>query len=167
MPLWRILRLSALAFFGTLAVIAVLNARMKSTGGPGILSLEFAGSRHRALQIMDEWGRKGITAARWGNVVDYGFLAAYAVFLRPLHDLILSTGSLVIGVWGIRSILVPSNIAGRTGVDVALGLVILFLLGAIGGLAYRIARVSRRRAQPDSARLPARFARFKSHEGTV
>jgi hypothetical protein len=57
--------------------------------------------------------------------------AAYAVFLRPLHDLILSTGGLVIGVWGIRSILVPSNIAGRTGVDVALGLVILFLLGAM------------------------------------
>ena len=57
--------------------------------------------------------------------------AAYAVFLRPLHDLILSTGGLVIGVWGIRSILVPSNIAGRTGVDVALGLVIVFLLGAM------------------------------------
>jgi len=57
--------------------------------------------------------------------------AAYAVFLRPLHDLILSTGGLVIGVWGIRSILVPSNIAGRTGVDIALGLVILFLLGAM------------------------------------
>ena len=57
--------------------------------------------------------------------------AAYAVFLRPLHDLILSTGSLVLGVWGIRSVLVPSSIGGRTGVDVALALVILFLLGAL------------------------------------
>jgi hypothetical protein len=50
--------------------------------------------------------------------------AAYAVFLRPLHDLILSTGGLVLGVWGIRSVLVPSNIGGRTGVDVALALLV-------------------------------------------
>src|SRR5262245_52103638 len=35
--------------------------------------------------------------------------AAYAVFLRPLHDLLLSTGGLVLGVWGIRSVLVPSS----------------------------------------------------------
>src|SRR5204863_9291007 len=58
-------------------------------------------------------------------------VAAYAVFLRSLHDLILSAGGLVIGVWGVRSILVPSNITTRTGVDVALGLVIMFLLGAM------------------------------------
>jgi hypothetical protein len=77
----RILLLSALGFLATLAALAVLNARMTSTGGPGIVGLEFAGTRHRALEIMREWGRDGVTAARWANVVDYGFIAAYAVLL--------------------------------------------------------------------------------------
>lgn len=57
--------------------------------------------------------------------------AAYAVFLRTLHDLILSVGGLVLGVWGIRSILVPGTVVARTAVDVALALVIVFLLGAL------------------------------------
>jgi hypothetical protein len=77
----RLLWISAIAFFVFLAAIAVLNARMKSTGGPGILSLEFAGTRQRALEIMRDWGHKGIVAARWENVFDYGFLAAYGLFL--------------------------------------------------------------------------------------
>src|SRR5512134_1749492 len=33
--------------------------------------------------------------------------AAYSVFLRPLHDLVVNSGALVLGVWGIRSILTP------------------------------------------------------------
>src|SRR5262249_12361076 len=57
--------------------------------------------------------------------------AAYAVFLRSLHDLILSVGGLVIGVWGIRAILVPSSIGGRPGRAGGLALVIMFLLGAL------------------------------------
>jgi hypothetical protein len=36
--------------------------------------------------------------------------AAYSVFLRPLHDLVLDSGALVLGVWGIRSILTPANL---------------------------------------------------------
>ena len=36
--------------------------------------------------------------------------AAYSVFLRPLHDLVLNSGALVLGVWGIRSILTPQNL---------------------------------------------------------
>jgi hypothetical protein len=56
--------------------------------------------------------------------------AAYAVFMRPLHDLVLNSGALVLGVWGIRSILAPGT-AYRTIIDLALSAVILFLLGAI------------------------------------
>jgi hypothetical protein len=56
--------------------------------------------------------------------------AAYAVFMRPLHDLVINSGALVLGVWGIRSILTPGT-AYRTVVDMALSAVILFLLGAI------------------------------------
>jgi hypothetical protein len=56
--------------------------------------------------------------------------AAYAVFMRPLQDLVLNSGALVLGVWGIRNILTPGT-AYRTVVDLALSAVILFLLGAI------------------------------------
>jgi len=57
--------------------------------------------------------------------------AAYSVFLRPLHDLVLNSGALVIGVWGIRSILTPQNLFYLTAVDLALSTVIIFTLGAI------------------------------------
>jgi hypothetical protein len=56
--------------------------------------------------------------------------AAYAVFMRPLHDLVLNCGALIVGVWGVRSILTPGT-AYRTVIDLALSGVILFLLGAI------------------------------------
>lgn len=56
--------------------------------------------------------------------------AAYSVFFRPPEDLFVNTGTLVLGVWGIRAILVPGN-AYWTAVDLALSVVIIFLLGAI------------------------------------
>jgi hypothetical protein len=56
--------------------------------------------------------------------------AAYAVFMRPLHDLVINSGGLVLGVWGIRSLLTQGT-ASRTLVDLSLSIVILFLLGAI------------------------------------
>lgn len=57
--------------------------------------------------------------------------AAYTVFLRPLHDLIVNGGALVLGVWGIRAILTPSSASFMTAVDLSLALAIVFLLGAI------------------------------------
>jgi hypothetical protein len=57
--------------------------------------------------------------------------AAYAVFLRPLGDLVMGAGSLVLGVWGVRAVLLPSSITFTTAVDLSLAIVLLFLLGAI------------------------------------
>lgn len=57
--------------------------------------------------------------------------AAYAVFMRPLDQLIINSGALVLGVWGIRSILLGSSLPGLTAVDLALSVVILFLLATI------------------------------------
>jgi ABC-type multidrug transport system fused ATPase/permease subunit len=57
--------------------------------------------------------------------------AAYAVFLRPLNELVLNAGALVLGVWGIRAILLGANVPGFTVVDLSLMVVILFLLLAI------------------------------------
>jgi hypothetical protein len=57
--------------------------------------------------------------------------AAYSVFLRPLNDLVVNSGALVLGVWGIRGILTPGNLYYITAVDLALSMVILFTLGAL------------------------------------
>jgi len=57
--------------------------------------------------------------------------AAYAVFLRPLNELIIGSGGLILGVWGIRSVQLGTPFPGVTAVDVALTIVILFLLATI------------------------------------
>jgi hypothetical protein len=57
--------------------------------------------------------------------------AAYAVFMRPLQDLVVNSGALMLGIWGIRSILTPSNLDYVTAVDLSLSVVLLFLLSAI------------------------------------
>lgn len=54
--------------------------------------------------------------------------ALSAVAMRDVSDLIVGVGSLVIGIWGVRSILVPQPIPVVTSVDLALSVVILFVL---------------------------------------
>jgi hypothetical protein len=55
--------------------------------------------------------------------------AAFAVFLRPWLELIATSGTLVLGIWGIRAVMVASNITYTTMVDLWLALILLFLLG--------------------------------------
>jgi hypothetical protein len=69
--------------------------------------------------------------------------AVYAVFLRPLQELVINAGALVLGVWGIRSILLGQAPPGGTVVDLVLSTVILLLLFAI---ATRAMWYHRRRA---------------------
>ncbi|HSX40343.1 MAG TPA: hypothetical protein VLF68_01895 [Candidatus Saccharimonadales bacterium] len=54
--------------------------------------------------------------------------AACAVFMRPLNEIVINSGALVLGVWGIRSILLGTAVPGITSVDLALSVIILFLL---------------------------------------
>lgn len=63
--------------------------------------------------------------------------AAYAVFMRPLNELVINCGALVLGVWGIRAIIVPTNQNYLTAVELSLACVILFLLLAITVRALR------------------------------
>lgn len=63
------------------ALLLLLDLRMQSTGGPGIVGLELAGSTDRATQVLAEWGATGQDAARLSLVLDFAFLAAYAGFL--------------------------------------------------------------------------------------
>ena len=57
--------------------------------------------------------------------------AAYSVFLRPLADLIVNSGAVVLGIWGVRGILTPANLYHLTAVDLSLSMIILVLLGGL------------------------------------
>jgi hypothetical protein len=69
-------------------------------------------------------------------VVLIGVSAAMALFTREVNDLALGIGGLILGVWGIRSILMPQGISTVTAIDLALSWLILLLLL---GLALRAA----------------------------
>jgi hypothetical protein len=58
--------------------------------------------------------------------------AAYGVLFRPFTQIIPTVGGLVLGVWGVRSLLVGSYPPDSTGVDLVLEASILLLLVAIG-----------------------------------
>lgn len=62
--------------------------------------------------------------------------AGLALFRRGIDELALGFGGLILGVWGIRSILMPQSIGTVTAVDLALSWLILLLLL---GLALRTA----------------------------
>jgi hypothetical protein len=57
--------------------------------------------------------------------------AGYAVFLRPLEQLLVNAGGLILGIWGVRAILLGTGLTVLTLVDLALMSVILFLLVVI------------------------------------
>jgi hypothetical protein len=52
----------------------------------------------------------------------------FAVFMRPIHDLFLGVGGIILGVWGVRAVIVQSTLPYVTAIDLALSAVILFLL---------------------------------------
>jgi uncharacterized integral membrane protein len=63
--------------------------------------------------------------------------AVFALSLKNLEDLLLGIGGIILGVWGVRSIVVQTDLPDLTWVDIALALIILLLLLA---LAIRAAR---------------------------
>lgn len=60
-----------------------------------------------------------------------------ALMTRAIDDLLLGVGGLILGVWGIRSVLVSQPLPGASAIDLALSFVILFLLL---GLIVRLIR---------------------------
>lgn len=54
--------------------------------------------------------------------------AILAVFMRQMSDLVFGIGSLILAIWGVRSVLVPTPLPVVTSVDLALSIVILFVL---------------------------------------
>jgi len=55
----------------------------------------------------------------------------FAMFMRPIHDLFLGVGGIILGVWGVRAVIVQTTLPYVTAVDLALSAVILFLLLAL------------------------------------
>lgn len=70
---------------------------------------------------------------------------------RSVNEALVGIGSLVLGVWGIRSVLVPSGLGVVTSIDISLSLVIMLLLF---GLTVRSASHLRRRSNIRLLRLP-------------
>jgi hypothetical protein len=65
--------------------------------------------------------------------------AIMAVAMRNMTDLIVGVGSLILGIWGVRSVLVPSSLPVVTSIDLALSVIILFvLLGLIVRSAHHL-----------------------------
>ena len=62
--------------------------------------------------------------------------AVLAVFSRGFNELLLGIGGLILGVWGVRSVLMPQPVPAVTTIDLALSWVIFLLLV---GLALRAA----------------------------
>jgi len=75
--------------------------------------------------------------------------AAYAVFIQPFEALVANVGWVVLGLWGMRAILLGSDVPGYTALDLSLMVVILFLLLAITWRALGYLR--RRAGQPQSS----------------
>jgi hypothetical protein len=67
----------------------------------------------------------------------------FALGLRTLHELVLGIGGIILGIWGIRSIVVQSELPDVTLIDLVLGFVILLLLV---GLSIRAAHYFARKS---------------------
>ncbi len=72
------LRAPAAATAGLLIPLAVLDRRMQSTGGTGIIPFELAGP-DRSKEILRAWGAGGRRAARASLLLDFPYLVAYTV----------------------------------------------------------------------------------------
>jgi hypothetical protein len=63
--------------------------------------------------------------------------AIFALGLRTLHELVLGIGGIILGIWGVRSVVVQTELPDVTLVDVMLAFVILVLLLALSIRAAR------------------------------
>jgi hypothetical protein len=102
----------------------------------------------RAMAVTDPYALPLVEALRF-NRPDYLKILAVllialisvsggiALLRRNIDDLLLGIGGLILGIWGIRSVLVNQPLPGVSAIDLALSFVILFLLL---GLTMRLSR---------------------------
>jgi hypothetical protein len=83
-------------------------------------------------------------------VVLIAISATLALFTRGIDDLALGFGGIILGVWGVRSVLMPQALSTITAIDLALSWLILLLLL---GLAVRAMLHFHRHSDIPSPRL--------------
>jgi hypothetical protein len=66
--------------------MALLERRMRRSGGPRIIPFELAGNATRAQHIMARWGDDGQRAARWSLWLDFGYMLTYGTLTALLVD---------------------------------------------------------------------------------
>ena len=110
----------------------------------------------RVSALTDPQDFVGVQELRFGRPIHQEILAVLlilliavsaimAVAMRSMTDLIVGIGSLILGIWGVRSVLVPSSLSAVvTSIDLALSVVILFVLL---GLSVRSALHFRRQSE--------------------
>jgi len=114
--------------------LLVLDQRLEATGGPSILGLEFAGSEHRAVEIMAEWGDHGRDLARLSLWIDFGFMVSYATFFTlaaiATRDFARDRGLRMLAAAGIVA---PFLAAAAAVFDAVENIAWLLVLGGRGG----------------------------------
>ncbi|HEY5942700.1 MAG TPA: hypothetical protein VIT89_07565 [Solirubrobacterales bacterium] len=117
-------------------VLVVIDKDLEATGGPGIVGLEFAGSRDQVVEFMAEWGDHGVYLARLSLWIDFGFMAVYGAFLTlaalATRDFARERSLPALAKAGIAA---PYLAVGAALFDVAENIVWLLALGGHGGEA--------------------------------
>jgi len=112
----------------------VLDQRLKATGGPSVLGLEFAGSEQRAAEIMSEWGDHGRNLARLSLWIDFGFMLSYGTFFTlaalATRDYARERSLRTLATVGVVT---PSFAAAAALFDAAENITWLLVLGGHGG----------------------------------
>jgi hypothetical protein len=110
--------------------LAWLDSRLKNTGGPSILGLEFAGSLGRVEEIEAEWGGHGEYLARISLWLDFAFMATYAAFFAlacaTVRDFAAERGLRRLAAVGVVT---PACAVGAALFDVAENVLWLLVLG--------------------------------------
>jgi hypothetical protein len=76
----RALWITGLLTLGLFVVLAVVDQRLRDTGGPGIVPFEVEFTSDNARETLGRWGEDGRDSAVLSLWVDYLFLVAYATF---------------------------------------------------------------------------------------
>jgi hypothetical protein len=118
----------------------------------------------RVTALTDPQAFLGVQELRFGRPVHQEILsvllilliavsAIMAVAMRTITDLLIGIGSLILGIWGVRSVLVPSSLSVVSSIDLALSVIILFVLL---GLLLRAALLLHRQSELPPVRLRRR-----------
>jgi hypothetical protein len=115
-------------------VLLVFDYRMRDSGGPGIVTFEFAGTVERAVEIQAEWGDEGEDFARASLWLEYPYVLAYGAFLvlacAATRDLAAGRGWRPLEAAAIAA--VPMA-AGAAALDAIEDAALLLVLGGHGG----------------------------------